>query len=195
MRSTLVAPVAALLALVAAGTACSSDGPGETAPAALIEDTTTLVSTDLGAGWSLDLPEGLTVEGAFPDPAAHQDGCTVDAVVVSNGTLRTAIALVDSVCTASAYRGNGEPAEFGRAQQLYDGENVETVATPLGDLTIATVSYYECTNDCDYYKPVYGLIELEDPGDSTPRSVLIGNGGAATLRDDIKFIARNLTHD
>lgn len=180
---------APVLSIVCFAAACRSDEASNDL------DVSTLVTTDVGAGWTIELPEDWSVEGTFGDPTEPEPRCLVDEVVVAHGTARTRVALVGPGCSADALaRGNGSPPHFGSVDQLVDGADVSTSSTAIGSLTIATVEYFECTNECIEYNPAVGLIELDEPTDSSLPVVVISDDTGETSRIDIDFIAQHLSH-
>lgn len=182
-----------LLAVAAIAPACGSDPELD---AVNDFERASLTATDVGAGWTLELPEDWIVGGSFGDPVEREPGCVVDQISVSHGNAYTEVALLGPGCSASAVgRGNGEPPTFGSADQLIRGATgVDKVDTALGTLTIATVDYFECTNECDYYKPLVGLIELTDPADPSLPTVVISDDYATTSQLEIEFIAGHLSY-
>lgn len=180
---------AGILALLTLLSACSSDD------AVSASDSTTLVSTPVGAGWTLELPEDWVVNGRFGEPTQAEPGCVIDRISISNGIANTLVMRVGSGCSASAIgRGNGRLPTLGSAAQLLDGgTDVVSSDTPLGSLTLATVDYFECDSECTSYEPEVALIELEQPSDPTFPAIAISDDGATMSRTEIEFIARHLT--
>lgn len=72
-------------------------------------------------------------------------------------------------------------------------DDVERSDTAIGTLTIATVEYFECTNECDDHNPSVGLIELDEPADPSLAVVVTSDDDASTSRVEIEFIARHLS--
>ena len=193
MKSKSAASVLGIVALVVTSAACSSDGAGDGVPSTPNADTATSTVTDLGEGWSLEHPDDWTVDGTFGRSTEQSPGCTSTSISVSHDKTTTDIALVDRACSADPIgRGNGQQPTFGNGDQLSDAVDVEEVTTPLGNLTVATVDYYECTNECNYWKPNVGVIDVDDPSDPV---VVISNDYDVTDREDIEFIAQHLSRN
>ncbi len=149
-------------------------------------------SADLGDGWGIGLPDGWEVRSRFDEPRDRGDGCSVREAQVSTDSGTMEVVLVGPSCSSSVdSRGNGELASFSSADQLQSGDDLETRSTDLGRLTIATVDYYECTNDCDFYTPSVGVLELDEPVDPAfPAVMLIDDRGST--HEQVRFLAENL---
>lgn len=182
MRVILVTVVMAALVSACFGGAGTDERP--------LELSTTV---DLGDGFSIGLPDGWELREQFGEPSDRTDDCVVRESRVGSDTDTMQIILVGAACSSDTDgRGNGESANFSSADQLVGGEDLETLATDLGPLTVATVGYYECTNECQDWTPSVGVIELAEPTDPAYPALMIINDYGST-RNQVRFLAQNLT--
>ncbi|WP_433043604.1 hypothetical protein [Dactylosporangium sp. CS-033363] len=75
--------------------------------------------------------------------------------------------------------GNGRHGVYRTSADIPAGRTTTTAPTPLGEATLFTQPYYECTNSCKHYTEPVAVIALSSPGDNGVRAlVVVGDRGA-----------------
>ncbi len=175
--------------------ACSSDPEAvEETPDISAIGTAPLVTYELGAELLITLNEAWAPTAIFEvEVAAGSGSCSSKRVAIS-GRPNVTLFLVGASCSSEAIgRGNGEEPLFASAGQLSRGGNITTEELSLGTLTLADVEYFECTNECDFYRPTVGVLELNAPADPAFPTLVIADDYEGATREDIRQFARALS--
>lgn len=180
-----------LLALFAL-TACASD-PASDVGAPSVDDAPQ-VTYELGAGLLITLNEAFSPQTNFEAATGDVNGaCTSKRVLIQGSTTFT-LFLVGASCSADPVgRGNGQEPLFASGAQLVGGKDIATEQLALGTLTMAQVDYFECTNECDFYRPTVAVLELDAPIDPDFATIVIANDYEGATRTDIRQVALALS--
>jgi hypothetical protein len=136
----------------------------------------------------LEVPYPL--DGAEPVyTTAELDGCSVPEVDVDifDGPGLRFVQVPSGCAIESRAPGNGFYGYFRTVADIPDAGKAQSVDTPVGDATIVSYPYYECTNSCTNGSITVAIITLDSPTDpdlptlQIYQPLLISNGDQAQI--------------
>lgn len=168
----------ALVGLLAAVLSACGAGPVDGEPLHVLE---------LGPQFSVEISTDWDVQPLSPGKYSQ---CEYEVGEVYSPDASMEILQASVECEGDIDGGNGTPFTFGSVSQLEQADDLETVKTPLGLLTIGTIDYYECTNECNFWTPELGILELADPPNGERPTIVIVDPRDEAGRDEIIAVAK-----
>jgi hypothetical protein len=182
--------LAALAALVAGCHSGDTPTPGPGSPTPV--SSPTAVPVDRPVGFHLQLGSGQSVTPRSP----QSNGCPgLDDLVTlgQNRYLRLSAYATSCDASANGKPGNGRhgvyriPADI-PADRLATATKVHTA---LGDATVFTQRYYECTNSCKNYTDTVAVIVLDHPRDAAYPGLMVFSEKGTVPLDQLETVLRD----
>ncbi|MGI5240731.1 hypothetical protein [Dactylosporangium sp. CA-139066] len=172
-RGLLLIPA---VALVVGG--CRPGADGLVTPEPVASPTTAAVTGPVAFHVRLNAGQSITTR---PAPSAGCPG--LDARVDLGAAGHVRLAAYASTCSPgdNAQPGNGRHGVYRTKADIPAQRSTTEVRTALGEATVFSQPYYECTNSCHNYTEAVAVIALDKPADPAyPTLVLYAEKGDTT---------------
>lgn len=186
MRTLTVAAVAAVLACT--GCRASVELGGDDDGGAT---THTLEVRGSHTAFDLEVPVAWAITDVW-----DADTCgSVSYVVAEEGRRRLVVEAVPSAC-AEAGRdeqiGNGFHGTYRTVEDIPDPQEPATVPTALGEATVVTQEYFECTNSCERWDEPIAVVTVREPVDAAYPTLVVRGEKDSVTRAELEEVVATL---
>lgn len=190
---------AAAVAAVLGGllSACGSSDPGSSDASAcpgLADDCSHLVEVrGAHTAYTVRVPRMWGIASAREDDVCGSSSYRFDDL--PDGWGRLVVEAVPTRCAearSNASIGNGSHGVYRTLEDVPAPEDVATVRTAVGEATVFTQEYYECTNSCERWQEPVAIVELDDPLDPAYPTLVLRGEQDRLSRAELETILRGL---
>ena len=129
------------------------------------DDTHALEVRGARTAWELEVPRDWAITDVW-----EADVCgSVSYVVSEAGRTRLVIRAMPADCPEAEQNtqiGNGFHGVYRTIDDVPDPQDQETVPTDLGEATVFTQEYFECTNECERWDEPVAIVTVDSPVDA-----------------------------
>ncbi len=177
----VLAVIAASLALAGCDAVTGEDDP----------DTHLLEVRGTHTGFDMDVPQDWAITDVW-----DADVCgSVSYRIASRGRTRLVVEAVPTQCAEAAENtqiGNGMHGVYRTIDDVPEPRDQKAVDTALGEATVFSQEYFECTNSCEDWNEPVAIITLAVPVDAGYPTLVVRGEKASVSRAELEEVVASL---